>query len=125
MKRRIVFLLAAVAATLICLASAQTGPSSSKLAADPKLKASIQPLTPKSAMAPARRSSVAGPKSGTSGRDTNAELGRLEKQSTKIAAAKKPNTGVSKANPGKPVATSSGSGSGINASYQKPRVPRK
>jgi len=121
MKCRIAFSFVILAAALVCLASAQnSGPPSSKLATDAKLKASMQPLTPRSAMAPSRSSSVAVPRLATTGRDTNAELSRLERQSTKIAP-----TGVSKARPVKPVATSSDSGSGINASYQKPRVSLK
>jgi hypothetical protein len=73
-------------------------------------------------MAPPRKSSVAVPKAATSGRGTNAELNRLE---IKTGASKSGNTRASKANPVKPAATSSGIGSGINSSYQKPRVPQK
>jgi hypothetical protein len=123
MKCRIAFLFVTVAA-LFCLASAQNstiGSSSSK-SPDP-LKTAIQPLTPKSAMAPPRKSSVAVPKAATSGRDTNAELNRLVRQGIKTGASKSGNTRASKANPVKPAATSSGIGSGINSSYQKPRVP--
>jgi len=122
MKCWIAFLFVTVAA-LFCLASAQNstiGSSSSK-SPDP-LKTAIQPLTPKSAMAPPRKSSVAVPKAATSGRGTNAELNRLE---IKTGASKSGNTRASKANPVKPAATSSGIGSGINSSYQKPRVPQK
>lgn len=127
-KCRIAFLFVTVAAGLSCLASAQNsriGQSSPASAADPKLKASIQPLTPRSAMAPSRKSSVGVPKSSTSGRDTNSELGHLERQSTKIVASKNGTTAASKANPVKHLVTSSGNDSGINASYQKPRVSRK
>jgi len=122
MKCWTAFLFVTVAA-LFCLASAQNstiGSSSSK-SPDP-LKTAIQPLTPKSAMAPPRKSSVAVPKAATSGRGTNAELNRLE---IKTGASKSGNTRASKANPVKPAATSSGIGSGINSSYQKPRVPQK
>ena len=125
-KCRIAFLFVTVGA-LICLASAQNptvGSSSAKSVADP-LKTATRPLTPKSAMAPPRKSSVAVPKAATSGRDTNAEITRLERQGIKTGVSKSGNTGASKANPAKPAATSSGSGSGINSSYQKPRVPQK
>ena len=125
MKCWIAFLFVTVAA-LFCLASAQNstiGSSSSK-SPDP-LKTAIQPLTPKSAMAPPRKSSVAAPKASTSGRDTNAELTRLEGQGIKTGGSKSGNTGALKVNSVKPAGTSSASGSGINFSYQKPRVPQK
>ena len=126
MKCRIAFLFVTVA-TLICPASAQNskvGSSSAESGADP-LKKAIHPLTPKSAMAPPRKSSVAAPKASTSGRDTNAELTRLEGQGIKTGGSKSGNTGAMKANSVKPAGTSSASGSGINFSYQKPRVPQK
>jgi hypothetical protein len=110
-------------APLICLASAQNSKVGSPAAtsgADP-LKTVTQPLTPKSAMAPRPKSSVAVPKASTSGRDTKAELNRLERQGIKTGG----NKGASKANSVKPAGTSSGSGSGINFSYQKPRVTPK
>ncbi|MFZ3190322.1 MAG: hypothetical protein WA180_17800 [Candidatus Sulfotelmatobacter sp.] len=74
-------------------------------------------------MAAPRWASVALPKSGTTGRGTNAELDRLEKQNAKIVASKNATT-TPKA-PVKPAVNSSSTGSGINASYQKPRVTRK
>jgi hypothetical protein len=126
MKWRIAFLFVTVAA-LICLASAQNskvGSSSAKSGADP-LKDAVQPLTPKSAMAPSRKSSVAVPKAATSGRNTSAELTRLERQSIKAGGSKSGNTGASKRNLVKPTSTSSGSGSGIDFSHQKPRVNQK
>ncbi|MGA7443706.1 MAG: hypothetical protein WB523_18790 [Candidatus Sulfotelmatobacter sp.] len=76
-------------------------------------------------MALPRRSSGALPKASTSGRDTSAELTRLEHQGIKTGSSKSGNTGVSKANLVKPAGTSSGSGSGINSTYQKPYVPKK
>jgi len=126
MKCRIAFLFVTGAA-LICVASAQNskvGSSSAESGADP-LKKAIQPLTPKSAMAPPRKSSVAAPKASTSGRDTNAELTRLEGQGIKTGGSKSGNTGASKRNLVKPTSTSSGSGSGIDFSHQKPRVNQK
>ena len=125
MKCRIAFLFVTVAA-LICVASAQNSKvgSSAKSGSDP-LKTATQPLTPKSAMAPPRKSSVAVPKAATSGRNTSAELTRLERQGVKAGGSKSSNKGASKANSVKPAGTSSGSGSGINSSYQKPRVTQK
>jgi hypothetical protein len=114
------------AAALICVASAQNSRVGSPAESGPDpLKTAIQPLTPKSAMAAPRKSSVAVPKAATSGRDTNADLTRLERQGIKTGISKSGNKRSSKANPVKPAGTSSGSGSGINSSYQKPRVPLK
>ena len=125
MKCRVAFLLVTVAA-LICVASTQNSKVGSSAGSGPDpLKKSIQPLTPKSAMAPSRKSSVAVPEAATSGRDTKADLTRLERRGIKTDASKSGNKGASKANPVKPAGTSSGSGSGINSSYQKPRVNQK
>jgi hypothetical protein len=126
MKCRIALLCVSVS-TLICLASAQSskvGLTSAKSGADPLRKA-IRPLTPKSAMATPRKSSVPVPKASTGGRDTSAELTGLERQGIKTGASKSGNTGAKTAHSVKPAGTSSGSGSGINYSYQKPRVPQK
>jgi hypothetical protein len=124
-KCRMAFLFVTVAA-LICVGSAQNSKvgSSAESGPDP-LKKAIQPLIPKSAMAPTRKSSVAGPKAATSGRNTSAELTRLERQSIKAGGSKSGNTGASKRNLVKPTSTSSGSGSGIDFSHQKPRVNQK
>ena len=125
MKCRIAFLFVTGAA-LICVASAQNSKvgSSAKSGSDP-LKTATQPLTPKSAMALPRKSALAVPSASTTGRDTSAELTRLERRGIKTGASKSGNKGASKANPVKPAGTSSGSGSGINSSYQKPRVNQK
>jgi hypothetical protein len=126
MKCGIALLFVTVAAS-ICVASAQNsniGSSSAESGAAP-IKKAIQPLTPKSAMAAPRKSSVALPKASTSGRDTSAELTRLEHQGIKTGGSKSGNTRATKADLVKPAAGSSGSGSGINSSYQKPHVPRK
>ncbi|MGA2950214.1 MAG: hypothetical protein ABSD86_22980 [Candidatus Sulfotelmatobacter sp.] len=76
-------------------------------------------------MATPRKSSVPVPKASTGGRDTSAELTGLERQGIKTGASKSGNTGAKTAHSVKPAGTSSGSGSGINYSYQKPRVPQK
>jgi hypothetical protein len=73
-----------------------------------------QPLTPKSDI----------PKT-TKGRKTNTELARLEQQNVKAGGSKSGNTGAAKSTSIKSAGTTSRSGSGINASYQKPHVPKR
>ena len=122
MKCRI-FLLLGTLGALICLASGQTskvGSSSAKSATD--LKSVTKPLTPKSAMPPEHKSSLSAPAVSTNQRNTSTELTRLERQGLKPAAAKSSKTGAAKSSPVKPLSPSSGNGSGINSSYQKPRV---
>lgn len=79
-----------------------------------------KPLTKKSAMPQTHKSSgAAAAPASTSAAKTNAELSRLERQNLKTPAAKKP------ANPApapKSAGTSNASGSGINATYQKPKT---
>ncbi len=126
MKCRVAFFFVTIAA-LIGLATAQKseiGSPSTKASVDP-LKSAPRPLTPKSAIALPRKSSVAVPQISTSSRNTSVELTRLERQSLKTIGSKTGSTGVSKVNPVKPAGTSSASGSGINASYHKPRVSQK
>jgi len=120
---RWIFWLLGTAGVLICLASGQTaavGSSSAKSGSD--LKSVTKPLTAKSAMPAPHKSSPSVPATPTRQRSTNAELTRLEGQGMKPPAAKSGKTGAAKSSPVKPLSPSPGSGSGINASYQKPRV---
>jgi hypothetical protein len=86
----------------------------------PKSPRTTQPLTPKSAT-PKRRASVPLPNAANS-RKTNIELAGLEQQSLKAEGSKGGNAGTAKSASIKPIGTPSRSGSGINASYQKPRI---
>jgi hypothetical protein len=126
MKRKIVFWFVAGAA-VVGMATAQNpkvGASSSKAGTDP-LKTATKPLTPKTAIAPRSKTSGSISTSSANSQRTNAELTRLERQSVKAGSSKGGNAGTAKAAPVKSAKTSSPSGSGINASYQKPHVPQK
>ncbi len=126
MKCKVVFWFVTGVA-LIGLAAAQSskvGSSSAESGPDP-LQTATKPLTPKSAIAPHSKSSAGVRNASTNTQKTNAELTRLERQSVKAGGSKNGSTGAAKAPPVKSANTSSGSGSGINASYQKPHVPHK
>jgi len=126
MKCKVVFWFVTWTA-LIGLGAAQNskvGSSSAKTGPDP-LKTATKPLTPKSAIGPRRTSSGAVPNSSANSQKTNAELTRLERQSVKAGGSKSGNSGAAKAPPVKSANPASGSGSGINATYQKPHVPQK
>ncbi|MGA7401096.1 MAG: hypothetical protein WCC99_18985 [Candidatus Sulfotelmatobacter sp.] len=86
----------------------------------PKSDSVTQPLTPKSAIAK-RRAPLPRPSSADN-RKKNTELVGLEQQSIKAGGSKSGNREAVKSASIKPIGTPSGSGSGINASYQKPRV---
>ena len=107
---------------LISFAPAQThkaSKSSVRSAQDPVNK----PLSSKSPIS-TRKASAAPTGASTSGRKTNAELAHLEKQ--RVASGSKTPTSASARNvPIKTAKTSSGTGSGINASYQKPHIAKK
>jgi hypothetical protein len=124
-------LFSATVAALVGLATAQssktqsskTSASSSKLGSH-SATSSTKPLTPKSAMPPARKKAVSAPMASTENRRTNAELSRLEKQNAKVGAPKSGNPNTAKVPPLKSDAKPSTNGSGINSSYQKPKVPK-
>jgi hypothetical protein len=111
-------------ATGLCLATAQNSQVRSSSAAAKAEANSPQgatkPLTPKSAMPPARKSSAVVPHPSTSGPKTTAELSRLERQNIKTASPKKPAKSASLPKPAGTAGTSNTSGSGINFTYQKP-----
>ena len=126
MNRKITFVFVAIS-TFACMAPAQNSKidsSSAKTGADP-LKTATQPLTPKSPTTTRRTSAVSVPNASTHSQDTNAELTRLERQSAKVGVSKNSSAPPAKGSSVKPNSSSSGSGSGINSSYQKPRVPHK
>jgi hypothetical protein len=122
MKYRLVCLFVTMAAG-ICLAPAQNSnvrASSAKPGPDP-LQAATKPLTPKSAMPSHRKSSVAMPPASTSGKNTTADLTRMERQNGKASGSKSGDKGPAKGSSVRKSAdTSAGSGSGINFKYQKP-----
>jgi len=89
------------------------------------LKTATKPLTPKSAAQPPRRSSVPLPNRATNSSKNGAELNRLERESMNTGVAKGNKAGTVKTPSTKPAETSPKSGSGINASYQKPHVLRR
>jgi hypothetical protein len=122
MKYRFVCLFVTIAAGL-CLAPAQNSKvraSSATPHPDP-LQAATKPLTPKSAMPSHRKSSVAVPPASTSGRNTTAELTRMERQNGKASGSKGGDKGPAKSSSVRKSADpSAGSGPGINSKYQKP-----
>jgi len=125
LKRTFAFVMVTVAASL-CLATAQNSkPGASATAGPDPLKTATKPLTPKSAIASPHKSSTAAPLASTNTQKTNAELRRLERQGVKTAGPSKTTPGAAKAAPAKPATASPRSDSGINAPYQKPRVPQK
>jgi hypothetical protein len=126
MKCRMVILFVTMAA-FVGLAAAQNskvGLSSTPTAKDP-LKTATKPLTPKSAIQPHSKSSAPLPNASANSRKTDAELTRLEHQSVKASGPKSGNTAAAKSAPVKPISPPATSGSGINATYQKPRVPQR
>ena|ERR1700674_1041306 len=126
LKHRMILLCVTVAA-LVGFATAQnskpkTSPSKSSA---PTAKSSTKPLTPKSAMTPAHKTSVTVPNASNS-RKTNAELTRLERQNVRAGTPKSNSGGtVPKVPATKSDTKASANGSGINSSYQKPHVPNK
>ena len=114
---------AVTAAALIGPAAAQSSSVHSSL---PKSTASTssahpttsKPLTPKSAMPAPHKSSVAKPGSSGGTVKANGELNHLERQNIKATPAKSTTPAPSKTP--KSSESSSGNGSGINATYQKP-----
>lgn len=125
LKRRGSVLLATVMA-FAGLAAGQNSKSNSNFYKNPPYHPSspaTQPLTPKSAIPKTSKASVPVPKA--DGRKTNTELARLEQQNVKAGGAKTGNAGAGKATSMKSASATSRSGSGINASYQKPHVPKK
>jgi hypothetical protein len=106
-----------------CIATAQSspaGPSSPKAAPDP-LQSATKPLTPKSAMPAHRKSSTVAPNPAASGKNTTAELTRLEQQNIKAGSSSSSNKASAKSTAlPKPASTSAGNGQGINFKYQKP-----
>jgi hypothetical protein len=120
MKYRVVCLFITVAA-LVALATAQNTQarsSSAKSGPDP-LQTATKPLTPKSAITPHRKSSVALP--ATNDRNTTAELTRMERQNVKAGDSKSVSVpSAQRVSPVKSADTSAGNGSGINFKYKKP-----
>jgi hypothetical protein len=108
-------ILATVAAS--GLATAQS--SGAKRNPDLDLKTATQPLMPKSEIAP-RKSS--GPTLPASNHNTNQELTKVERQKLAGANSSKTTSPPIKLRPEK--SAPANSGSGINASYQKPRIPK-
>jgi hypothetical protein len=111
-------------AALLGMATAQnpkTTASTTKSGPDP-IKTAIKPLTPKAEGSSHHTTSVppAGPS--VNSQKTNAELTHLERQSAKASAPKTANARAAKNPALKPAGTPPSSGSGINASYQKPHV---
>jgi hypothetical protein len=102
--------------------NSKLAPSSTASPRQDPLKTATKPLTPKSAAQPPRSSSVPLPNRTTNSSKNGAELNRLERESMDTGVAKGNKTGTVKTPSIKPAGTSSKSGSGINASYQKPHA---
>jgi hypothetical protein len=111
--------LAIVAAIALSNMTAAQTSASKKNNTDLSLKNATQPLMPKSEITPKKSSSAGLP---VSNRNTGKELTKLEQQKFPTA---KPNQSASKPVkfPTDKPAPANG-GSGINASYQKPRIPK-
>lgn len=112
-------------ASLIGQATAQSSQGRSYSASgnssrDP-LQTATKPLTPKSAMPAHRTSTVAAPGNAARGRNTTAELNRLERQNVKTKSPKSNSTAPANAAPlAKSGNASDSGGSKINFTYQKP-----
>jgi hypothetical protein len=88
----------------------------------PKSTSAIQPLALKSTSP--KRSPAPLPHAAANRRKTNTELARLEQQGLHAGGSKSGNREAVKSASIKPIGAPSRSGSGINASYQKPRIPQ-
>lgn len=110
-----------VASALISVAAAQNSqvPSFPAKSGPDAMNTAIKPLTPKSAMPIHRKSSIGVPNVSKSGSSTNAELSRLERTSIKPVPSIRDGSGALKSVPKQAPAKSAGSG--INATYHKPR----
>jgi len=75
-------------------------------------------------MPPKHKSSGAVPSPPKSSQNTTKELTRLEQQDIKAPTKKNSSAQPAKSTSVKSPAASSGNGSGINATYQKPQVPK-
>jgi hypothetical protein len=114
-----------VASALISAAAGQNPQVRSfpaKSASD-AMNPAIKPLTPKSAMPAHRKSSIGVPNATKGGPSSRAELSRLERTSIKPVRS---NSGAMKSAPvkqapAKAAGAPSARGSGINATYQKPK----
>jgi hypothetical protein len=125
MSNRLAILVVTVFLAVNC--AAQRPASQNGLAPDP-LRAATKPLTPKSPITMGK--SWATPPPAANPRRTNEELTNLERQTLSTPTpASAPNRSRSRASartaPTKPFGPTPSSGSGINASYQKPNIPRK
>lgn len=113
--------------TIASLLGPATAQNSQKLSSSGKPNSgsehtATKPITPKSAMPTARTSSSVVPPGSTRGKNTNAELTRLERQQIKPENQKK----TAKPAPApKPAGTAKGNGSGINFAYQKPGAKKQ
>jgi hypothetical protein len=126
MKRQMILLCVTLAASAVLATAQNSKPkaSPSKSSAH-NATSSTKPLTPKSAMTPAHKTSLTVPNASNS-RKTNAELTRLERQNVKAGTPKGSSGGTAPKVPAiKSDTKPSANGSGINASYQKPHVPNK
>jgi hypothetical protein len=110
--------LTAVGATQNSKTSSASGHSTSTSS-----NAALKPLTPKSAMTAGHKSSATLPGENSTHK-TSTDLARIEHENVKATNSQKASSGPSKATV-KPVQTTKNSGSGINASYQKPKVARR
>ncbi len=129
MKNTTTLLVCLNAAFFLSPAIAQNSKGTSSLNKGPDpLQTVTKPITPKSAMT--HKPSSAGAAMPMSSSKTDAELANLERQNSKTikAGTNNPTTNArtAKSNPPNPTkaASGSGSGSGINAQYQKPHIPK-
>lgn len=106
----------------LAMTTAMAAQSSKTTLASHSSKVAPKPLTPKSAMPTSHKS--AAPSVPDSSRKTSADLNRIEKEHISAGSSEKSNAGVAKVAPLKPVQTSKSNGSGINATYQKPKPAR-
>lgn len=109
-------------AALIGVAPAQKSQVHSPTAkSDADLKAATKPLIPKSAMPAKHSSSSVAPSVGNRSGNANKELQHLERQEIRAGGSQKSGAGAAKVASG-PKPAAAGTGSGINFTYEKPKV---
>ena len=116
--------LAAIGAAKNSAAQNSKTSSSSGHSASSSSNAALKPLTPKSAMATGHKSSATLPVANSTHK-TSTDLTRIEHENAKATSSEKTGSTTSKTAAVKPVQSTKNSGSGINASYQKPKVSRR
>ena len=123
LKRNLIIAVVSVS-FLVAVGAAQTSKTSSSSGHSSSSNAALKPLTPKSAMATGHKSSATLPVANSTHK-TSTDLTRIEHENVKATSSEKSSSSASKAPVAKPGQSVKNSGSGINASYQKPKAGRR